>query len=289
MTAIASLEGIMTLRLLRGIGDIKARRLAQRHGTWTLDQLRAAAQSGRLAGDLAPARLADDGNWQNALAALGDARQQLLDCGARAVWFSEEGFPEGLRAEGGPALAFLSGPEPLPNQLAATVGTREPDAPTERLAGEVGRALARNGWAIVNGLSRGVDTLFARKVLEAGSRVVGVLDRGIDQRAPGHWPPNRQNLTLVSGFLPGTRGSVPNSVVATKHQAMLARCVVTVQLEMTPGTLHTVTNTLEAGKVVFFPAGSNLPGKVPARWRQAVQAYGAAEDLLEQLAPLAAP
>lgn len=72
----------------------------------------------------------------------------------------------------------------------AVVGTREPSAAGARRAAKVATLLAQNGFVVISGLARGVDTAALTGAIEAGGQVIGVIGTPLGQ----HYPPENKEL-----------------------------------------------------------------------------------------------
>ncbi|HKJ66516.1 MAG TPA: DNA-processing protein DprA, partial [bacterium] len=84
-----------------------------------------------------------------------------------------------------PVLLYLAGEVTEDDEQAiAVVGTRASSGYGHRITGELTGELVRNGFTIVSGLARGIDTQAHQSALEAGGRTIAVLGSGIDNIYP---------------------------------------------------------------------------------------------------------
>lgn len=103
----------------------------------------------------------------------------------------EAAYPPRLAAlAGSPAVLFVRGNvEALHVPRAVGIaGTRQPIPASLSLARELAETLAREGWTVVSGLARGVDTVAHTATLAAGGATVAALGGGVRQVYP---PENR--------------------------------------------------------------------------------------------------
>ncbi len=98
-------------------------------------------------------------------------------------------FPTRLRAERNPLPVFYYRGDIslLDSRCVSVVGTRHPSECGELAARRVARALVGEGITVVIGLAAGIDTAAAREALDAGGRVIGVMDGGHGHEARVPW------------------------------------------------------------------------------------------------------
>jgi DNA processing protein len=186
--------------------------------------------------------------------------------GARAVGhtllaFGDEAYPRLLREVFEPPrfLAVLGALDDAEERRVAIVGSRHTDGRARDAAGDLARALARRGYAVVSGLARGVDTAAHEGALEGGGRTIAVLGTGLDAL----YPEENEDLArraaasgaLVSPFPPGTPPLKPNFPMRNKTIAGLCRAVVVVQAPVRSGALITARLALHANREVFAMPG----------------------------------
>ncbi len=130
----------------------------------------------------------------------------------------------------------------------SVVGSGEAGTEGERLAAEVGRALARRGCVLVCGGLAGVMAAACRGAREAGGRTVAVLP-GDDPAAANPWA----EVVVATGL-----GNARNAVVVQSGDAVIA-------LPGGWGTLSEVALARKAGRpVVGLQAWADVEGVVPA-------------------------
>lgn len=129
----------------------------------------------------------------------------------RAVTLEDEIYPQRLRAiVDAPATLFVRGElSAACERPLAIVGTRRPSQDGARFAGELARALAEGGVAVVSGLAMGIDERAHAGALEGGGRSVAVLACGPDRCVPEENRALRDRIldqggAVISEYPPGT-------------------------------------------------------------------------------------
>jgi DNA processing protein len=124
----------------------------------------------------------------------------------------------------------------------AIVGTREPSTASLQLAREWAETLAHQGWTIVSGLARGIDTEAHGGALAAGGRTLAVLGSGINVIYPTE---NRKlaaeivpNGALISELHPDAPPSTTALMRRNRLIASFARAVIVVEAGAASGALH---------------------------------------------------
>lgn len=142
----------------------------------------------------------------------------------------------------------------------AVVGSRTPTSRGVKLTKEFVKALVKEGFTIISGLARGIDTIAHKTALEQKGRTIAVLGSGIDII----YPPENKDLAkeivkrgaLVSPFLPGTKPFGKNFLARNKIIVELSMAVLVVEGKRRSGTLSTAAWAANLGKEVFAIPGS---------------------------------
>jgi len=128
--------------------------------------------------------------------------------------------------------------------LIGVIGASQPSAEGLRLAGLVGREIARCGAVLVCGGLGGVMEAAAKGAVEAGGEVIGIL--------PG--PDAAQANSYVTLAVPTNMGHARNVIIAHTAGALIA-------VEGEYGTLSEAAIGLKLGKaVIVLPGGPELRG-----------------------------
>lgn len=210
--------------------------------------------------------------------------------GGRLVAACEASYPAPLAAvEDAPPLISLFGrPEILHRQCVALVGSRNASGNGRRLAQQLAADLGVQGFTVVSGLARGIDTAAHEGSLDSGT--AAVLAGGADFVYP------RENLRLYE--IIKERGVIVSEIpLGTQPQARhfprrnrlisgLCRGVLVVEAALRSGSLITARYALEQGREVFAVPGSPLDPR--ARGCNKLIRDGAlltetADDILETL------
>ncbi len=211
---------------------------------------------------------------------------------------SDDGFPRLLRElPDPPGLLFVRG-ELLPRDAVAIaiVGSRHATHYGLHQAEKLAGSLARSGFTIVSGLARGIDAAAHRGALAAGGRTIAVLASGV----VGIYPPEHEGLAaeiaqsgaLISEAPPH---AVPKGGTFPQRNRIISGLslgVIVVEAATRSGALITARHAGEQGREVFA-----LPGPVDSRMsrgchrliRDGATLIESADDVLEQLGPLAEP
>ena len=162
----------------------------------------------------------------------------------------------------------------LDRPCVAIVGTRRMTPYGERVARELGGALARAGAVVVSGLAQGIDCAAHASAIDAGGASVAVLGEGITSfRANAHGRRRRIAMTLldhgalISPYAPivparGWMFAKRNAVIAA-----LSRAVVLVEAPDASGALITAADAARLGRPVFA-----VPGPLGARTSEGTNA-----------------
>jgi DNA processing protein len=235
--------------------------------------------------------------------------QRHVDDGVEVIGFFDEHYPDRLRhLPDPPPVLYVRGDATLlaHDDLIAVVGTREPTVFGTTAAEHLTGALADDGWGIVSGLAKGIDTIAHRVAVERSAPTVAVMGGGLDKTYPA------ENRKLASAIVEQGGALVseqpygvpprPNHLVARDRlQSGLSLAVLVVQCSINSGTLHTARFAAQQGRRIFCPVPHNENGaseglrvflERPARELCGVlPAWSGHETLCSQLSerPLAEP
>jgi DNA processing protein len=187
-----------------------------------------------------------------------EATQRL---GARFLSLGDPDYPALLREiDSAPPLLVMRGdPALLRRAIVAIVGARNASAAGLAFAERLARGLAREEFAIVSGLARGVDTIAHRASLETGT--IAVLAGGHARPYPS------ENLALLDAIV-GEGGAALSEMPLeweprgrdfprrNRIVSGLARGVVVVEAARRSGSLITARFAAEQGREVFAVPGS---------------------------------
>ena len=290
--AISEAERLARLRLARSdsVGPITYRDLMARFETAesALDRLPELARRG---GRRRPLRLCGAAEAEAEL-------KRIAALGGRLLTRGEAGYPAALEAieDAPPVLALLGDPALIERPAVAIVGARNASANGRRLAERLAAELGPQGFVIVSGLARGIDTAAHRGALRCGT--LAVVAGGVDVCYPDE---NREiyeaikshGLILAEPPLE-TRPQARHFPRRNRIISGLSLGVVVVEAALRSGSLITARRALDQGRELFAVPGSPLEPR--ARGCNALLREGAAhliesaEDILQVLkGPFAPP
>ena len=149
------------------------------------------------------------------------------------------------------------------DKIVAIVGTRKPSRYGKEMAEYFSVGLAENGIVTISGLAYGVDTLVARKTLDAKGKTIAVLGGGLDEIYP------LSNTTLakeivrsggliVSEYRIGVRPTQYSFPERNRIISGISDGVLVVEAGKNSGSLITANHALEQNKSLFVvPANIN--------------------------------
>lgn len=142
----------------------------------------------------------------------------------------------------------------------AVVGSRQMSPRGKQLTTEFVQALVAEGYTIISGLARGVDTVAHQVALDAGGRTIAVLGSGVDIIYP---PENKflaqrisQHGAVVSAFPKGTTPFPKNFLARNRLIVELSKAVLVIEGRARSGTLSTASWAANEGREVYAVSGS---------------------------------
>lgn len=255
-------DAYIALNMIRELGPVTVRVLSESLGSvaalFTADARRLLAVSG--ASPEPVRRLLDSRRRVDPGAEVERARR----LGVRLVTPVDPDYPDPLRRLYDPPLAlYLRGTlEPDDRRAVAIVGSRHTTGYGREIASAFAWQLARDGWTIVSGLARGIDTRAHQGALQAdGGRTLAVLGGGLHDLYP---PENRElaeSITahgaLVTEFPLGREPDRTTFPIRNRIVSGLAQAVLVVEAGQGSGAMITAHVAADQGKPVFV-----VPGRV---------------------------
>jgi DNA processing protein len=244
-----TVDGLIRLQQLPGVGPQRAIQLAKRFGDW--ERLATATETA----------------FAEVLGAAGQRAQQGVDSvkgleplpeGIQAIGCFDDDWPQWLTdIPRAPAVIFLRGSLPTASAI-AVVGTRSPTRFGLRVVERIVEAAADHRVGIVSGLALGIDGAAHQAALRFETATWAVLGGGVDVPSP------RQHRELAARILdsgggliseqpPGTEPNPQRLASRNRLQAAAARAVVVAQCGVPSGTLHTARFTLEQHRLLVVP------------------------------------
>ncbi|WP_420605277.1 DNA-processing protein DprA [Novosphingopyxis sp.] len=199
---------------------------------------------------------------------LADARaveaelQRIAALGAELLFLGSPDYPAllGEIDNPPPVIGYRGNRALLDAKVVAMVGARNASASACRFARGLARELGGEGFAVVSGLARGIDTAAHAGSIEAGT--IGVVAGGLDV----HYPPENRELQeaiaskglLLAEQPPGTEPRARHFPFRNRIIAGLALGTVVVEAAPRSGSLITARLAGEAGREVMAIPGSPL-------------------------------
>ena len=156
---------------------------------------------------------------------------------------------------------FYNGNLPSFNHCIAIVGARRCSAYGKKLAFELGNRLAKEGFTIISGMARGIDTHSHRGAIEASGKTVAVLGCGCDVIYP---PENHliyeeivQNGAVMSEYQMGSSPIAQNFPRRNRIVSALSDIVIVIEAREKSGSLITADLALDQGKDIYV-----VPGRI---------------------------
>jgi DNA processing protein len=166
-----------------------------------------------------------------------------------------------LDKERPPILYCAGNPKVLNQQTVAVIGTREPTKSGVEIAKRLTSWLVDEGFCIVSGLAKGIDTVAHETAVEAKGNTVAVLAHGLDKVYPAQNRALLKDITdrfgcAISEYGYGTTVRGQFLVQRDYIQAGVSQGVVLVQSDLTGGSLHASRKILSYNRALFIAGQS---------------------------------
>ncbi len=202
-------------------------------------------------------------------AAMAFALEKWLNKGLWVLCRSDNEYPQRVRMHlkrNAPPVLFGAGNRALLEQGGlAVVGSRNVDPLGEHFAASVSERCAQQGFAIVSGGARGVDSIAMNSALESAGKVIGVLaDSLLRTSVSGACRDafRDDRLVLLSPYNPEAGFNVGNAMGRNKLIYALADFAVVVSSDFkSGGTWAGAEEELkrDGGRMVFVRSGEDVP------------------------------
>ena len=196
------------------------------------------------------------------LAAIEAEMEQSERWGVRIIASCEPDFPPYLAAvEPRPPLISLKGRIDILHQpCLAIVGSRNASAIGQKFARQIAAELGEQGYTIVSGLARGIDTAAHMGALEFGT--AGVLGGGVDHIYPRQNAELFQQMAeqgaLISESPLGYKAAARDFPRRNRIISGLCKGVIVIEAAERSGTLITARYAMEQNREVMAVPGSPL-------------------------------
>ncbi len=207
-----------------------------------------------------------------------------------SIW--EDAYPELLKEIYDPPIVlFCKGNIDLLNSKSiGMVGTRTPTRYGADVAAKFSKGLTAQGYTVVSGAAKGIDSIVHGTCLENKGDTIAVLGNGVDRV----YPAENRNLyneladqgLLISEFLLGSKPDAPNFPRRNRIISGLASGTVVIEAAERSGSLITAYFALDQNREVFAVPGSILSRQSKGTnqlIKQGAKLVESVEDILEEL------
>ncbi len=212
--------------------------------------------------------------------------------GVRLLTYWDDHYPARLKSiYDPPAFLFVKGDLAcLDAPSFAIVGTRHPTGYGRMITERFSRELVQNGFAIISGLARGIDTLAHQTALRNGGKTMAVLGNGLDRIYPTEnrklYKQITENGLLMSEYPMGTKPESGNFPKRNRIISGLSSGVLITEAGEKSGALLTAFYAADQNREVFAVPGSIVSGKSDGTnnlIKSGAKLVSRIEDILEEL------
>lgn len=200
----------------------------------------------------------------------------------KIIYQAQNEYPEKLNnIYSSPARLYLVGDESILNKPSvAIIGCRDASDYGKKVAFNFAYELAKEGFVVISGLAREIDTYAHLGAVKAGGKTIAVLGSGLKHIYPSENKKLCNEIVKNSGAIiteyePHTKPLPMNFPSRNRIISGLSNGVLVVEAKQKSGTLITVDYALEQGKDVFV-----IPGNITS-----INSYGT-NELIKQGAKL---
>ena len=222
----------------------------------------------------------------------------LAASGGDIITYSDERYPFQLRTIPNPPIVlFVRGRLRTFEKTVAVIGTRAPTHRGYSWARALAEGLAREGFCIVSGLARGIDTMAHCGALDGGGTTVAVLPGPLTFLYP---PENAllaediaRNGALVAENSPfvnidGRFGQKYRWVTRNRITSGISDALVVVEATDSGGSMHQIRFAVEQKRrICALRPGAEAPARIQRGFEEAIalgsQPFDSGEELLQLL------
>jgi len=253
-------EQLVILNLVRGLGPVRIKKLIETFGSAGKVLSQSPSSLQRVPG-IGPALSSVVSDWKNL--EYKEEFRLIEKLGIRITTIYEPGYPPALKEiYDPPPVLYIRGEIRREDRPAiGVVGSRRASTYGLEAARRLSRELSAEGFTVVSGLARGIDTRAHRGALEGGGRTIAVLGSGLGTIYP---PENRGLADAIAGRgavisefpvrMPPERTNFPlrNRIISG-----LSLGVLVVEAASRSGALITARLAMEQGRLVMA-----VPGRI---------------------------
>lgn len=257
----------VALGLVAQVGAVRMRALVEAFGSPTAVLAADIADLQRVPGigavTAAAIRAVNLGKVELALARWGAA-------GVRCIAWGDSDYPRQLaQVDDAPPTLFARGTwntADANTRSVAIVGTRNPTPQAAADASRIAYTLAQQGWIVVSGLARGIDSIAHREALAWGNHTLAVLGGGILPTSV--YPYDNRDLAeliarsggLLSEQHPQAESKATYLVARNRIITGIAHAVIVIETALDGGAMHAARRAQAQGRALYtldLPATGN--------------------------------
>lgn len=200
--------------------------------------------------------------------ALKKADEQIkiaASCGHRIISILDGFYPDCLKySNNPPVILYCNGNiDALKINSVAIIGTREPTSYGVTIAESVTEFMVNDGWGVVSGLAKGLDTIAHRRCLDVGGVTIAVLAQGLDKIYPAENRYLAKSIVdngglLVTEYDYKSTTYKSNFVDRDYIQAALSKAVFLIQSGIKGGSLHASRAILQLNRYLVVAGQSKI-------------------------------
>lgn len=189
--------------------------------------------------------------------ALDEEICRLEGLGINYIAANNPNYPEALRFIDEPPLGlYYKGVLPDKDEMCfSIIGSRRCSEYGAEVAQRFSRDMAKNGFTIVSGMARGIDSMAHRGAINANGKTIAVLGCGLDICYPAENERLMEKIIetgcVISEYPPGTHPYPGNFPQRNRIIAGLSMGLLVIEASKRSGTLITVDRALDYGRTVF--------------------------------------
>ncbi|MCA0389370.1 MAG: DNA-processing protein DprA [Bacteroidetes bacterium] len=140
------------------------------------------------------------------------------------------------------------------------VGTRTPTPYGTKTASDISKGIVKEGFTVISGLARGIDTTSHKSALSAGGRTIAVLGSGFKNIYPAENKKLAKEIAssgaVITEYAPDTKPDAINFPARNRIISGFSLGTLVVEAAEKGGALHTAAFAIDQGKAVFAIPGN---------------------------------
>jgi DNA processing protein len=260
-TELTSRQALMVLNALPHIGPITLNRILSELGSDPREVFTVGSKRLEEIQGVGPVISATIGGWREHFDLAREEERMHLGA-TRFITACDTAYPKRLREiDSAPIGLYLKGNYTFTQMNIAIVGSRRTTLYGLSVAKKLGSELAKQGFCVVSGLARGIDTAAHEGALSVGGKTVAVLGNGIDIIFPaenlGLYRQISETGALLSEFPFTRRADKQSFAMRNRIVSGMSDAVVVVESGASGGAMITARFAGEQGRLLFA-----VPGRI---------------------------